>query len=226
MIGVEEELEKQFKEYMISPFEAINKHGWTFAYDRQHVGYTSGFGHTIDHMSMSRPLQVLSADVVYLTNQKFGNKEKDTDLPLTDHNSVKTTFGIRGVAHNHTFVFRTEYELLNYLHRFRALVCITGFGAKQQYGEPEQVFEDVAKPLFEASDCLDLHFGKGRWVACFGGDPLDEEKPDVAYLVRRLQQKYNMPLIATQADHVERNWGGVDKHIDAVYYYPTEYTQD
>jgi len=55
---------------------------------------TSGFGHLIDHMVMSRPLNVISAKVIFLTNQKIGNKTRDTDLPLTDHNAVKTTFGI------------------------------------------------------------------------------------------------------------------------------------
>jgi len=87
------ELESRFKAYMTAPFTSINKRGWTFAYDDK-VGITSGFGHLIDHMAMSRPLQVISAEVLYTTNQKFGGKPKDTDLPLTDHNMVKTVFSI------------------------------------------------------------------------------------------------------------------------------------
>mmetsp|Transcript_105048 Transcript_105048/g.313822 ORF Transcript_105048/g.313822 Transcript_105048/m.313822 type:complete len:368 (-) Transcript_105048:134-1237(-) len=94
--GVESTLlEDQFKTYMISPFEAIrDKHGWVFAYTQDQVGVTSGFGHLIDHMATSRPLKVVSADLIYLTNQKFGDKPKDTDLPLTDHNSVKVVFSL------------------------------------------------------------------------------------------------------------------------------------
>lgn len=84
-------LEECFKAYMISPFAAFKKHGWSFAYGSE-VGVTSGFGHLVDHMAMSRPLQVFSAKVSYLTNQKVGNKPLDTDLPLSDHNSVKTVF--------------------------------------------------------------------------------------------------------------------------------------
>ena len=84
-------LEECFKAYMISPFAAFRKHGWCFAYGSE-VGVTSGFGHLVDHMAMSRPLQVSSAKVSYLTNQKIGNKPPDTDLPLSDHNSVKTVF--------------------------------------------------------------------------------------------------------------------------------------
>lgn len=88
------QLSERFKKYMISPFAAIQKHGWTLAYNQEQVGVTSGFGHLIDHMVMSRPLNVISAKVIFLTNQKIGNKTRDTDLPLTDHNAVKTTFGI------------------------------------------------------------------------------------------------------------------------------------
>jgi endonuclease/exonuclease/phosphatase family metal-dependent hydrolase len=220
--GMDVVLEEHFKEYMISPFKAITESGWTFAYDRQHVGYTSGFGHTIDHMVMSRPLLVESAEVVYMTNQKFGNKQADTDLVLTDHNAVKTTFKIDLPEKIHTFVCRTESDFLNYLKRYRAIVYITGFGQKQQYADLETAVAEVAKPLFEGAESLDVHFGKGKWVACYGGDPLDRNRTDVALLVDRLQKKYQMHLIAIQADKVEKELG-VDKSIEAVYYYPTEY---
>jgi len=89
-----QQLNEHFKNYMISPFAAFEKHGWTLAYDQKQVGVTSGFGHLIDHMAMSKPLKVVSAKVHYLTNQKLGNKPKDTDLPLTDHNAVNAVFGI------------------------------------------------------------------------------------------------------------------------------------
>lgn len=92
----EAELCEHFKRYMISPFTAIQKKGWTFAYDQRQVGVTSGFGHLIDHMASSRAIKINSTKVIHLTNQKFGNKPKDTDLPLTDHNSVKTIFYITG----------------------------------------------------------------------------------------------------------------------------------
>merc|ERR1712039_491479 len=93
--GIEGALEDHFKAYMVSPFAAIKDSGWTFAYDQDMVGVTSGFGHLIDHMALSRPLELLSANVIYLTNQKFGNKPPDTDIPLTDHNSVKAVFAVK-----------------------------------------------------------------------------------------------------------------------------------
>lgn len=95
--GIKLDLENQFKEYMLSPFAAIKKNGWSFAYGPE-IGITSGFGHLIDHMATNRPLQIADAEVIYLTNQKFGNKPPDTDLQLTDHNSVKTVFRIPNVS--------------------------------------------------------------------------------------------------------------------------------
>lgn len=162
----------------------------------------------------------------YLTNQKFGKKTKDVELPLTDHNSVKTVFSITYPNQIPTSVFRTEYDFLKTLSNFRACVYITGFGSKQQFADVDAVVEAVAKPLFTDAECFDLHFGKGKWVACYGGDPYNPDKPDVAVLVKRLQEEYGMYVTAIQADYVERRWGGVDRHIDAFYYYPTEYMPD
>ena len=80
---------------MLSPFEAIQKQGWSLAYGAE-VGISSSFGHLIDHMAMSHPLKVASAKVSYLTNQKFGKGPLDTDLPLTDHNAVRAVFMLPG----------------------------------------------------------------------------------------------------------------------------------
>eukprot|EP00746_Dinoflagellata_sp_MGD_P030329 gnl/MRDRNA2_/MRDRNA2_17191_c0_seq1.p1 gnl/MRDRNA2_/MRDRNA2_17191_c0~~gnl/MRDRNA2_/MRDRNA2_17191_c0_seq1.p1 ORF type:complete len:366 (+),score=43.03 gnl/MRDRNA2_/MRDRNA2_17191_c0_seq1:113-1099(+) len=89
-----QQLNDHFKRYMTSPFEAVHNFGWKFAYNEEQVGATSGFGHLIDHMAMSRAVKVISAEVIYLTNQMF-TKTKDTDIVLTDHNAVKTVFGIK-----------------------------------------------------------------------------------------------------------------------------------
>jgi endonuclease/exonuclease/phosphatase family metal-dependent hydrolase len=92
-LSSDQKLEELFKDYMLSPFTTIKQHNWCHAYGKE-IGITSGFGHLIDHMVTNRKVESLSAEVLYLTNQKFGNKKKDTELPLTDHNSVKTAFRI------------------------------------------------------------------------------------------------------------------------------------
>lgn len=86
-----DELEDLFKNYMTSPFKAFARMGWHLAYGPE-LGITSGFGHLIDHMATSKPLVVERAEIVYLTNQKVGGLPPDTDLPITDHNAVKTVF--------------------------------------------------------------------------------------------------------------------------------------
>lgn len=79
---------------MISPFVALRDLGWTFAYDKK-IGVTSAFGHVIDHVATNKPLEVESAEIRYLTNQKFGNKPPDTDLVITDHNAVQARGDLR-----------------------------------------------------------------------------------------------------------------------------------
>mmetsp|Transcript_93812 Transcript_93812/g.236407 ORF Transcript_93812/g.236407 Transcript_93812/m.236407 type:complete len:180 (-) Transcript_93812:209-748(-) len=92
-ISTQEDLESSFKTYMVSPFKALKEFGWTLAYGEE-VGVTSAFGHLIDHMALSRPVPVESAEVIYLTNQKVKGKSADTDVVVTDHNAVKVSFQI------------------------------------------------------------------------------------------------------------------------------------
>jgi len=176
-------------------------------------------------MAMNRPLQVTSTEVSYLTNQRFGGGPADTHLPLTDHNAVKSVFVIKSHEETNIAVFRTEYDFLQHLRRYRALVHISGFGSKQQYYNAEEVVDAVSKHLFDGEHSLDRVYGKGMWAACYGGDPLNESAPDVAVLVNRLRVRYGMHLIAIQADRIEKE-NGVGAHVDAVYYYPTEYMED
>jgi len=86
-------IEQIFKEYMVSPFRALKKCGWTFAYGDE-VGVTSAFGHLIDHMALSRKVPVKFSEIVYLTNQKVRDAAQDTDTVITDHNAVKVAFEI------------------------------------------------------------------------------------------------------------------------------------
>lgn len=121
---------------------------------------------------------------------------------------------------------KSESELSEHLRGYTAIVHVSGFGCKQQYIDVEKVAQAVAVPLFEGPGCMDELFGKGRWGCCFGGDPVNWDEPDVAVLIAMLQRNYGMKVIAIQADKVKHEWGGVDKHIDVVYYYPTEYGED
>lgn len=90
-IDIGSQLEERFKEYMTSPFNAIERCGWTLAYSEEDVGTTSAFGHLVDHMAVSRPDLPVRTEKFLTTNQRF-SKQRDTDVPITDHNAVKATF--------------------------------------------------------------------------------------------------------------------------------------
>ena len=86
-VETEEALEDKFKDYMVSPFEALKDYGWSLVYGEE-VGATSVFGHLIDYMAVSRPLLIDWARVMILTNQKFKGEPAGKTNPITDHNAV------------------------------------------------------------------------------------------------------------------------------------------
>jgi len=92
-VNTVQDLEEHFKNYMTSPFKALKDLDWTFAYGPE-VGATSRFGHLIDHIALSTPVEVLKAEVQHLTNQLFSSAKPDTDLVLTDHNAIRVTFAV------------------------------------------------------------------------------------------------------------------------------------
>jgi len=110
----------------------------------------------------------------------------------------------------------TWQDTLREVDRFKGSVLILGFGSKGQYREPE-----AAKQALDVlADGFDAEFGKGRWLAVFGGDPYKAEAPDVAHMLRHLQETRAVTVLALQSDKV-KEWGGVDKELDLVHYVPT-----
>ncbi len=67
---------------------------------------------------------------------------------------------------------------------------------------------------------MNSSYGVGGWVAVFGGDNFNAEKPDIAAVMKYLKDRHGISLLAIQSDIVIQ-WGGVDKHIDYVRYIPT-----
>ena len=107
---------------------------------------------------------------------------------------------------------------LNTIDRYKGSFLVLGFGSKRQYKEPEV----VQRALDQLVEGLDAQYGKSRWLAVFGGDPYKPEAPDVAAMVKYLQDQHGVPVMAIQSDKV-KEWGGVDQHIDHVHYVPTTY---
>lgn len=109
-------------------------------------------------------------------------------------------------------------ETLKVLDGYAASVLVTGFGSKCQYADPAA----VQQQLGNLAKDYDQQYGKGNWIAIFGGDPYTQDKPDVAHMTRFLQQNHGTPVMAIQSD-VVKGWGGVDKELDYVHYVPTAY---
>eukprot|EP00656_Telonema_subtile_P002595 TRINITY_DN11170_c0_g1_i1.p2 TRINITY_DN11170_c0_g1~~TRINITY_DN11170_c0_g1_i1.p2 ORF type:complete len:245 (-),score=54.49 TRINITY_DN11170_c0_g1_i1:88-822(-) len=115
--------------------------------------------------------------------------------------------------------FETEEALQKFLESYTARVYLTGFGSKMRYKNPEAALEQISK---YAEVLNTTHGGPENWILLFGGDPSDPAKPDIGYIAQLAQKKLGVKLLAVQCDHVLHNWGGVDKHIDYAFYYPTQ----
>lgn len=89
-----EDLEQRFTEYMLAPFAVLKERHWTLAYSQAKVGATSDLGFLADHMATSREVSV-SAERVITANQRDEAVPRATDVPLSNHNAVKSVFRVR-----------------------------------------------------------------------------------------------------------------------------------
>lgn len=88
---MEDDLEPRFENYMVSPFSALQRSGWTLAYNEKDVGSTSAYGHVVDYMATSCRVP-LKSETITTTNQRCsitGAEQSNTKVPITDHNAVK-----------------------------------------------------------------------------------------------------------------------------------------
>ena len=100
---------------------------------------------------------------------------------------------------------------------------MVGYGSKCQLQDVEQAKAGADRVLAH----LNEQFGAGKWMAVFGGDSYNEEKPDIAVICKHIQDQ-GVPLLAIQCSKVDEEWGGVDwpTDLDAVHYYPTDLSDE
>jgi hypothetical protein len=110
---------------------------------------------------------------------------------------------------------RDVYDLIGCMG---GVLLLVGAGSKGQYAN----VDETRKHVDIACDLLDKKFGMRKWATIYGGDPLNEAKPDIALIARHIQTKFRSPLIAITSDKVRDEWGGVDKHVDYVHYCSTQ----
>jgi len=63
----------------------------------------------------------------------------------------------------------------------------------------------------------DLKYGKGKWAALFSGDTYDPNEPDIAHVLKYLNDRYHIPVISIQSDAIPE----VDRFVKYVRFVPT-----
>ena len=114
-----------------------------------------------------------------------------------------------------TVELRTTDELLDTTGKFSATFLFLGHGSKSQFADVPAVLAEVDKVVSQ----LNARYGRGNWLATFGGDSYNAEKPDIGVVMKHLKDS-GVPVMAIQSD-VVIGWGGVDKYIDFVHWVPT-----
>lgn len=92
------------------------------------------------------------------------------------------------------------------------IVLIVGHGFKNQYKKDK---------LEELKSYLNGEYNN-NWIAIYGGDNYNEDKPDISYVINILNRE-NVKIAAVQSKYCEKNKLYVDKYIDFVYYVETDY---
>jgi len=113
-------------------------------------------------------------------------------------------------------VLGSEEELLTTTHKYKGVFLFLGHGSKSQYGNTQATLQEVDAIVQN----LNATYGPGNWLAVFGGDSFNADKPDIALVMKHLKTVHHVPIMAIQSD-VVIPWGGVDQHIDYVRYVPT-----
>ncbi|MGZ3722086.1 MAG: hypothetical protein ACXVA9_04090 [Bdellovibrionales bacterium] len=117
-------------------------------------------------------------------------------------------------------VLSSTAETLALVDSYKAVVLFLGHGSKSQFGDIQSVLKNVDEIVGQ----MNRAFGVGKWIADFGGDSFNPEKPDIGYVMRHLSDLH-IPVLAIQSDVIV-GWGGVDKYIDFVQYVPTTYAPE
>lgn len=88
-------------------------------------------------------------------------------------------------------------DVIDYVNGFKAVINFTGHGSRNQIAEDE--IDHLDEQLQKIVTRLNGKHGKGKWLASYGGDPFYAEKPDVAYIMNKING-HGVPIIAICCD--------------------------
>jgi len=111
-------------------------------------------------------------------------------------------------------ILRTFLDFKTHLaeENIKDVYLFIGNGARLQYKELSKVCDSLY-PIVKQF--------KKPWLAAFGGDSCIEDRPDLGAVMKRIKEKFNMPLMAVQC------WSEFDSHVDLLYLYPkVSYDED
>lgn len=94
------------------------------------------------------------------------------------------------------------------------LVFVVGHGSKSQIADVDLSFKKVDQIVQE----FDQKFG-GRWNVVYGGDPFQENAPDVSHIMHYLHKKHGKRIFAVQIEDAIKY--GVPTFVDKVFYVPS-----
>ena len=87
----------------------------------------------------------------------------------------------------------------------KGILVLNGMGSGLQYKAPERL-KDPSTPeggkVHRICSDMDSRFGKGSWMLVYGGDPLNEDAPDLAVMAHHIQGAYGCHVCAVQCDCV------------------------
>lgn len=90
----------------------------------------------------------------------------------------------------------------NYISKFDAVYSFTGHGSKNQLKDISEISENLEDLV---NDLNKMH-GAGKWLAVYGGDPYNPEKPDIGFIMEHLFRKHKIKILAVQCrDYVVSN---------------------
>ena len=101
---------------------------------------------------------------------------------------------------NKMIAIESVEQLSHYTKAFPARYAFVGHAGRKQFRDFDATIKRVAALLDE----LDATYGgPDRWLAIFDGDPLHEDKVDIAHAMRCISGR-GTPVLSVQADCVKK----------------------
>lgn len=118
-----------------------------------------------------------------------------------------------------TFLSHPE-EVVSFISKHSHAVLFVGFGKHLQYKDPEE----FQQKLDRYAENLNSRYGRGRWIAIYGGDQFDLERPDIAHAMMYLHQAHHVKILSISNDIIADK--PIPEFVTAYHFTPTVKSDD